>query len=69
MRTCTSGRDPSPPLSDYDYRPYLSGNNEIVTINNPAADTWYILFERVRRLDGVTLKATVHPDVGPGHRS
>ena len=32
-----------PTLTDYDYRPYLSGNNEIVTINNPAADTWYIL--------------------------
>ena len=47
-----------PTASDYDYRPYLSGNNEVVTINNPAADTWYILIRGYAAFSGVTLKAT-----------
>ena len=50
------GAQPTP--TDYDYRPYLSGNNEIVTINNPAADTWYITLNAFDGYDGVTLKAT-----------
>jgi uncharacterized membrane protein len=50
-----------PTTSDYDYRPYLSGNNESVSIDNPAADTWYIMLNGYAAFDGVTLKATYTP--------
>ena len=36
-------RDATPTLSDWDYRPYVSGNNETVTIANPVAGTYYIM--------------------------
>jgi hypothetical protein len=50
-----------PTLSDYDYRPYLSGNNETVTVSSPAAATWYILLNGYAAYDGITLKATYTP--------
>jgi len=50
-----------PTTSDYDYRPYLIGNNETVTINNPQAATWYIMLNGYSAFDGVTLKATYTP--------
>ena len=30
-------------LTSYDYRPYLGGNNETVSINNPAAGRYYVM--------------------------
>jgi uncharacterized membrane protein len=50
-----------PTTSDWDYRPYLIGNNETVTIDNPAAATWYIMLNGYMAFDGVTLKATYTP--------
>ncbi|HNS20344.1 MAG TPA: pre-peptidase C-terminal domain-containing protein [Sedimentisphaerales bacterium] len=47
-----------PTTSSYDYRPYLSGNNESVTINNPAAATWYIMVRGFNAFSGVTLLAS-----------
>jgi hypothetical protein len=54
-----------PTTADYDHRPYLTGNNEQVTISKPAAGIWYILVRGYQSFDGVTLLATfdgLHPD-------
>ena len=47
-----------PTSSSYDYRPYLSGNAETVTVTNPAAGDWYIGLYAYATYSGVTLKAT-----------
>ena len=47
-----------PTVSEYDYRPYLSGNDESVTVNNPAAGTWYIMIRGYQPFSGITLLAT-----------
>lgn len=44
-----------PTTSQWDYRPYLSGNNESVTVNNPQAGTWYISIRAYSSFSGVTL--------------
>lgn len=41
----------------YDYRPYLSGNNESVEIINPAADDWYIMLRGFSAYSSVSLLA------------
>jgi hypothetical protein len=46
-----------PNLFDYDYRPYLYGNNETVTIPNPAAGDWHIMLDGYSSYSGVTLRA------------
>jgi len=48
-----------PTLTDYDYRPYLSGNNESVTIfnENREPSTWYIMLVARKAYRGVTLEA------------
>ncbi|WP_444930696.1 pre-peptidase C-terminal domain-containing protein [Microbulbifer sp. SSSA002] len=49
-----------PTLSVYDYRPYLSGNEEAVTIANPASGIWHVMlygytdFEQVSLLGSFT---------------
>jgi len=47
-----------PTVSEYDYRPYLSGNDESVTVNNPTAGTWFIMIRGYQAFSGVTLLAT-----------
>ncbi len=47
-----------PTIMDYDYRPFLSGNDETVSINNPAAGTWYIMIHGSSAYSGVTLVAS-----------
>jgi uncharacterized membrane protein len=44
--------------TEWDYRPYLIGNNESVTINAPTAATYYIMIRGYSAFDGVTLRAT-----------
>ncbi len=53
-----------PTLSSYNYRPYLSGNNETVTVTNPAAGDWYISIYGYSSYSGVTLKATYSAAAG-----
>jgi large repetitive protein len=53
-----------PTTSDYDHRPYLVGNNESVTVNNPAAEIWYIMVRGFSAYSGVTLVASHGGDVG-----
>jgi hypothetical protein len=47
-----------PTLTEWDYRPYLIGNNETVTINNPTGGTYYIMLNGYAAYSGVTLVAT-----------
>jgi hypothetical protein len=47
-----------PTLSSWDYRPYLTGNNETVTVNNPLAGDWYIMLHGWSSYSGVSLRAT-----------
>lgn len=47
-----------PTSSVYDYRPYLSGNAETVTVTNPAAGDWYISIYAYATYSGLSLKAT-----------
>ncbi len=57
-------RDALPTLASYDYRPYLVGNNEKVTVNNPAAGTWYLMLRGYSAYAGVTLLATYSGGIG-----
>ena len=50
-----------PTYTDWDYRPYLIGSNETVTIDNPAAATWYIMIRGYAAFSGVSLTATYFP--------
>ena len=51
-------RGAQPTSSVYDYRPYLSGNAETVTVTNPVAGDWYISIYAYASYSGVSLKAT-----------
>jgi hypothetical protein len=51
-------KDAKPTTTEWDYRPYLIGNNESVTINAPGAATYYIMIRGYSAFDGITLKAT-----------
>jgi len=46
-----------PTLMDYDFAPYLDGNDETVTIASPAAGDWYVLLHGFGSYSGVTLLA------------
>ncbi len=58
-------KDSKPTTTEWDHRPYLSGNNETVTINNPAAGTYYIMLRAYQAYTGVTLVATYTPVTDP----
>jgi Zn-dependent metalloprotease len=47
-----------PTLTSYNYRPYLTGNAETVTVTNPAAGDWYVSIYAYASFASVTLKAT-----------
>lgn len=51
-------RGAQPTSTVYDYRPYLTGNNETVTVTNPVAGDWYISIYAYSTFANVTLKAT-----------
>ncbi|TMQ68455.1 MAG: hypothetical protein E6K81_16585 [Candidatus Eisenbacteria bacterium] len=44
-----------PTTSTYDYRPFTNTSNETVTVNNPAAGTWYVMLRGYTAYSGVTL--------------
>ncbi|MCB1048991.1 MAG: M4 family metallopeptidase [Acidobacteria bacterium] len=50
-----------PTTSSYDYRPYLNGNNETVTIANPTAGTWHIGIRGYSAYSGLRLDAYYEP--------
>ena len=43
-----------PTTSSYNCRPYLNGNNEVCTFNNPQAGTWHIGIRAYSAFSGVT---------------
>lgn len=45
----------------YDYRPYLSGNRETVTVDQPQAGTWFVSLHGYRAFAGVTLDVYYNP--------
>jgi serine protease len=47
----------APTRTVYDYRPYIDGNNELVTAT-PSAGTWYVMLRGYTAYSGVTLVAT-----------
>lgn len=53
-----------PTSTSYDYRPYLSGNAETVTVTNPAAGDWYISLNAYAAFSGVSLNATYSASTG-----
>jgi serine protease len=48
----------APTTTQYDYRPYLVGNNETVTVSNPQAGTWYVMVRAYATYSGTSLVAT-----------
>jgi bacillolysin len=50
-------RGAQPTATVYDYRPYLTGNNETVTVANPVAGDWYIGLNAYAAYSGVSLNA------------
>jgi hypothetical protein len=58
-------RASKPTTTEWDYRPYLIGNNETVTINSPAAGTYFIMLRGYQAYTGVTLVATYLPVEDP----
>ena len=47
-----------PTSSTYNYRPYLNGNAETVTVTNPSAGDWYIGINAYASYSGLSLSAT-----------
>ncbi|CAM2011151.1 CUB domain-containing protein [Acanthopleuribacter pedis] len=48
-------RGAQPSENDWDYRPWVSGNQESVAVPNPQTDTWFISLRGYRAFSGVTL--------------
>lgn len=48
----------SPTQTEYDYRPYLYGNDETVAINNATQGDWYVMVRAYQAFSGVALTAS-----------
>jgi bacillolysin len=59
-------RGAQPTLTSYDYRPYLNGNNETVSVTNPVAGDWYISIYAYSTFASVSIKATYAGGGGGG---
>jgi Zn-dependent metalloprotease len=59
-------RASQPTSTSYDYRPYLSGNNETVNVTNPVAGDWFISIYAYSTFSGVSIKATYAGGGGGG---
>ena len=55
-----------PTTGSYDYRPFLAGSNEAVSVDTPAAATWYIMVRGYATFSGVTLLATYSGSTSTG---
>jgi len=52
----------APTDTQYDCRPYLGGNNESCSVNNPQAGTWYVSTKAYASFSGLTLQADYQSD-------
>jgi vibriolysin len=59
-------RGAQPTATVYDYRPYLTGNAESVSVTNPVAGDWYIGINGFAAYSGVSLNATYSGGGGGG---
>jgi vibriolysin len=59
-------RGAQPTATVYDYRPYLTGNAESVSVTNPVAADWYIGINGYAAYSGVSLNATYSGGGGGG---
>lgn len=59
-------RGAQPTSTVYDYRPYLSGNNETVNVTNPVAGDWFISIYAYSTFASVSIKATYAGGGGGG---
>jgi len=50
-----------PTTTTWDYRPYLLGNNEGVTVSSPTAGTWYVMVRGYATYSGASLVGTRSP--------
>jgi hypothetical protein len=57
--------DALPSTTEFDYRPYRTGNNEWVLVNYPAAGEWYIMIHGYSAYAGLTLEADYTPAPAP----
>jgi uncharacterized protein YkwD len=48
----------APTTSTFDFRPYLNGNDETITVAAPAAGTWFIMIRGYAAYSGATLVAS-----------
>lgn len=48
----------APTSSRYDYRPYLEGSNETVSVSAPSAGTWFVVINGYTAFSGVSVNAT-----------
>lgn len=51
-----------PTVAEYDFRPYLAGNEESVAVDNPSHGVWCIMIRGYQAFSGVTLVATCDTD-------
>ena len=51
-------RGAQPTLSNWDYRPYLVGNEESVEVDNPDSGTWHLMVHAYESFNDVTLIVT-----------
>jgi hypothetical protein len=51
-------RGSAPTTTTYDYRPYLDGNNETVSVAAPASGTWYVMVRGYAAYSDASLVAT-----------
>jgi Zn-dependent metalloprotease len=49
----------APTRTTYDYRPYLSGNAETVTISAPASGSWHVMIRGYSAYSGVSIVASM----------
>ncbi|MFK7888186.1 MAG: S8 family peptidase [Gammaproteobacteria bacterium] len=54
-------RGSAPTTSSYSCRPYLNGNSETCTVNNPQSGTWHIGVRAYRTYSGVNVNAEWNP--------
>jgi hypothetical protein len=54
-------RGAQPTTTTFDCRPYLSGNNETCSFNNPQADVWHVSIRGYRASAGISLRVVATP--------
>ena len=54
-------RQTPPTNASFTFFSFNAGNEELITVNNPASGTWYVLVDAFETYSGATLTATYTP--------